>query len=77
MAVLSWLDRENTVAGPGGSRWLFPLAVHMCIGQLVVSLPLLWVSRNDCEKHWPYLTEITAMTAGISGRFGPDEQLFC
>ena len=36
MSVLSFLDREQTVAGPGYNRWLFPpaaLAVHMCIGQ--------------------------------------------
>ena len=36
MAVLSFLDREHTVAGPGFSRWLIPpaaLAVHLCIGQ--------------------------------------------
>ncbi|MBC3786460.1 OFA family MFS transporter [Spirosoma utsteinense] len=47
MALLSFLDRENTVAGPGYSRWLFPpaaLAVHMCIGQAyglsVFNIPL-------------------------------------
>src|SRR5262245_64035045 len=36
MAVLSFLDREHTVAGPGYSRWLIPpaaLAIHLCIGQ--------------------------------------------
>ncbi|MBA3798220.1 MAG: MFS transporter, partial [Geodermatophilaceae bacterium] len=36
MAVLAFLDREHTVAGPGFSRWLIPpaaLAVHLCIGQ--------------------------------------------
>ncbi len=36
MAVLSFLDREHTVAKPGYSRWLIPpaaLAVHLCIGQ--------------------------------------------
>lgn len=47
MASLAFLDRENTVAGPGYSRWLFPpaaLAVHMCIGQAyglsVFNIPL-------------------------------------
>ncbi|NID12216.1 OFA family MFS transporter [Fibrivirga algicola] len=47
MAALAFLDRENTVAGPGYSRWLFPpaaLAVHMCIGQAyglsVFNIPL-------------------------------------
>lgn len=34
--MLSFLDRERSVAGPGYNRWLFPpaaLAVHLCIGQ--------------------------------------------
>jgi MFS family permease len=37
MGMLSVLDRENTVAPPGYSRWLIPpaaLAVHLCIGQV-------------------------------------------
>ena len=37
MSSISFLDRENTVAGPGYSRWLFPpaaLAVHLSIGQV-------------------------------------------
>ncbi|HTC38779.1 MAG TPA: hypothetical protein VK693_07490, partial [Steroidobacteraceae bacterium] len=32
----SFLDRENTVAGPGFNRFMVPpaaLAVHLCIGQ--------------------------------------------
>ena len=36
MAVLSFLDREHTVAPPHYSRWLIPpaaLAIHLCIGQ--------------------------------------------
>ena len=36
MAVLSFLDREHTIAPPGYSRWLIPpaaLAIHLCIGQ--------------------------------------------
>ncbi|TDV34531.1 OFA family MFS transporter [Actinophytocola oryzae] len=36
MAMLSFLDREHTIAKPGYSRWLIPpaaLAVHLCIGQ--------------------------------------------
>ncbi len=47
MAFLSFLDRANTIAEPGYSRWLFPpaaLAVHMCIGQVyafsVFNIPL-------------------------------------
>ncbi|MEM6261892.1 MAG: OFA family MFS transporter [Bacteroidota bacterium] len=37
MSVLSFLDRENTVAKPGYNRWLVPpaaLAIHLCIGQI-------------------------------------------
>src|SRR6201986_4995226 len=36
MAVLSFLDRERSVAHPGYSRWLVPpaaLAIHLAIGQ--------------------------------------------
>jgi len=36
MALLSFLDREYSVASPGYSRWLVPpsaLAIHLCIGQ--------------------------------------------
>ena len=36
MAVLSFLDRERTIAPPGYSRWLVPpaaLAIHLSIGQ--------------------------------------------
>ncbi|MEA3211457.1 MAG: hypothetical protein QOE70_4514 [Chthoniobacter sp.] len=44
---MSFLDRENTIAGPGFSRWLVPpaaLAVHLSIGQVyafsVFKIPL-------------------------------------
>src|SRR6516165_6488128 len=47
MAVLSFLDREHSVAGPEYSRWLVPpaaLAIHLSIGQAyafsVFNLPL-------------------------------------
>jgi len=36
MAILSFLDRERSIAAPGYSRWLVPpaaLAIHLCIGQ--------------------------------------------
>ncbi|MBV8880782.1 MAG: OFA family MFS transporter [Planctomycetaceae bacterium] len=36
MAVLSFLDRDRSIAPPGYSRWLVPpaaLAIHLCIGQ--------------------------------------------
>ncbi|GAA1480341.1 OFA family MFS transporter [Gordonia sinesedis] len=37
MALLSFLDREHSVAAHGYSRWLIPpaaLAIHLCIGQV-------------------------------------------
>jgi MFS family permease len=47
MGVLSFLDREHTIAGPGYSRWMVPpaaLCVHLCIGQAyafsVFNLPM-------------------------------------
>ena len=36
MALLSFLDRDRSIAGPGYSRWLVPpaaLAIHLSIGQ--------------------------------------------
>jgi MFS family permease len=47
MGMLSFLDRSNTVAKPGYSRWMVPpaaLCVHLCIGQAyaysVFNLPM-------------------------------------
>ncbi len=47
MGVLSFLDRDHTVARPGYSRWMVPpaaLCVHLCIGQAyafsVFNLPM-------------------------------------
>src|SRR5258708_7542017 len=47
MALLSFLDREHTVAKPGFSRWLVPtaaLSIHLAIGQVyafsVFKIPL-------------------------------------
>jgi len=47
MTLLSFLDRELSVAHPGYSRWLVPpaaLAIHLCIGQVyafsVFKIPL-------------------------------------
>ena len=62
MAMLSFLDRERTVAGPGYNRWLFPpvaLAVHMCIGQAyglsVFNIPLskLIGITQPAPDDWP------------------------
>ena len=47
MGVLSFLDRDHTIAKPGYSRWMVPpaaLCVHLCIGQAyafsVFNLPM-------------------------------------
>jgi MFS family permease len=66
MSVLSFLDREHTVARPGYSRWLIPpaaLCVHLCIGQAyafsVFNLPmtkLIGISQSAPDD-WP-LTEL-------------------
>ena len=47
MRLLSFLDRDRTVAGPGFSRWMVPpaaLCIHLCIGQVyafsVFNLPM-------------------------------------
>ncbi len=47
MGMLSFLDREHTVAEPGFSRWMVPpaaLCIHLCIGQAyafsVFNLPM-------------------------------------
>jgi MFS family permease len=47
MGILSFLDRDHTIAAPGYSRWMVPpaaLCVHLCIGQAyafsVFNLPM-------------------------------------
>jgi MFS family permease len=47
MSLLSFLDREHTIAKPGFSRWMVPpaaLCIHLCIGQAyalsVFNLPM-------------------------------------
>ncbi len=67
MALLSFLDREYSVAKPDYNRWLFPpaaLAVHMCIGQAyglsVFSIPfskLLGVDKS-LPDDWPLTTTV-------------------
>ncbi|MGZ3182212.1 MAG: OFA family MFS transporter [Telluria sp.] len=45
MALLSMLDKENTVAGPGFNRWLVPpaaLAIHLCIG-MAYGFSVFWL----------------------------------
>ena len=68
MSVLSFLDRERTIAPPGYSRWLVPpaaLAVHLCIGQAyalsVFSLPLsklLGIKESIPGQDWDLTTTV-------------------
>jgi MFS family permease len=40
-----WLERENTIAGPGFNRWLVPpaaLAIHLCIG-MAYGFSVFWL----------------------------------
>ncbi|GAB3685021.1 OFA family MFS transporter [Actinocorallia lasiicapitis] len=63
MAVLSFLDREHTVAPPGYSRWLIPpaaLAVHLCIGQVYATS----VYKDALVHHFD--TSLTAVGATFS-----------
>jgi MFS family permease len=58
VAVLSFLDREHTVAKPGYSRWLIPpaaLAIHLCIGQAYATS----VYKDALVKHFD--TSLTAV----------------
>lgn len=67
MALLSFLDREYTVAPPGYNRWLVPpaaLAIHLCIGQAyalsVFNLPLsrLIGIKESAPSDWGLTTTV-------------------
>ena len=70
--LVSWLNREATVAPPGFSRWLVPpaaIAVHMCIGQIygfsVFNKPLsAELGAAVSQVNWAY--QIALMMLGIS-----------
>ena len=56
MALVSFLDRERSVAHPGYSRWLVPpaaLAIHLAIGQVyafsVFKIPLSQFPGNFAD----------------------------
>jgi MFS family permease len=45
MATMGFLDKENTIAGPGFNRWLVPpaaLAIHLCIG-MAYGFSVFWL----------------------------------
>jgi MFS family permease len=60
--MLSFLDREKTVASPGFNRWLVPpaaIAVQMCIGEVyafsVFNLPLsraIGITKSIPDQDW-------------------------
>ncbi len=60
--MLSFLDREHSIAEPGYNRWLFPpaaLAVHLCIGQVygisVFNIPmtkLIGITESQKGVDW-------------------------
>ncbi len=68
MSVLSFLDRDHTIAPPGYSRWLVPpaaLAVHLCIGQAyslsVFNLPfskLIGIKESVPGQDWDLTTTV-------------------
>lgn len=65
MALLSFLDRNHSVAGPGFSRWLVPpaaLSIHLCIGQIyaysVFNEPMTRILgiTTSTDADWPLTT---------------------
>jgi MFS family permease len=77
MSLLSFLDREHSVAKPGYSRWLAPpaaLAIHLAIGQVyafsVFVKPLLAYKAADgsawSQKEVGYIFSIAIAVLGLS-----------
>jgi MFS family permease len=73
MAVLDFLDKEHTVAGPGFNRWLVPpaaLAIHLCIG-MAYGFSVFWLPLSKaigikeslaCPADMSFFAEITSTT---------------
>jgi len=77
MSLVSFLDREHSVAGPGYSRWLVPsaaLAIHLAIGQVyafsVFVNPLLAFKAADgsswSHKEVGYIFSFAIAILGLS-----------
>ncbi len=76
--MLSFLDRERSIAPPGYSRWLVPpaaLAIHLAIGQVyafsVFKTPLVayfkpFVDPNNLNKDIGYIFSVAIAFLGIS-----------
>lgn len=49
LALTHFLDKENTIAGPGFNRWLVPpaaLAIHLCIG-MAYGFSVFWMPLSQ------------------------------
>jgi MFS family permease len=76
--MLSFLDRERSIAPPGYSRWLAPpaaLAIHLAIGQVyafsVFKLPLVnyfrpFVNPANINKDIGYIFSVAIAALGLS-----------
>ncbi len=67
MALLSFLDRERSVASPGFSRWLVPpaaLAIHLAIGQVY--------AFSVFKKPLNYLVQTAVTGSGMARLPGTD-----
>jgi hypothetical protein len=85
--MLSFLDREKSIAEPGYNRWIFPpaaLAVHLCIGQVygisVFNIPmtkLIGITESQKGVDWTipeigWIFSIALAVLGLSAAvFGP------
>jgi MFS family permease len=84
MPLLSFLDREHTIAAPGFNRWLIPpaaLAVHLCIGEVygfsVFNVPLTRVYGIQASiegRDWTipqvgWIYSIALIMLGLSAAF--------
>ncbi|MGH9383782.1 MAG: OFA family MFS transporter [Vicinamibacterales bacterium] len=74
MSLLTFLDREHTIAPHGYSRWLVPpsaLAIHLCIGQAyalsVFNLPMsrLLGITETAPGDWPLTTTVWIFNIAI------------
>ena len=84
MSSSSWLDRANTVAPPGFSRWMVPpaaLCIHLCIGQAyafsVFNLPMskLIGITESAPDDWKltslgWIFSIAIVFLGLAAAFG-------
>jgi MFS family permease len=83
VALLSFLDRDHSIAEPNFNRWLVPpaaLAIHLCIGQVyalsVFKIPLSQliggdpkVAGNWSQETISHLFQIAIVFLGVSAAF--------